>query len=286
MALRFLVAEGNVRESREAYRSNFGRTASEAYAQALRDLAPDAICDICLPADQGANVPDKGGLIGYDAVFITGSALNLYDGGPEVERQVELARAVFKSTVPFFGSCWGLQVAVAASGGEVYKNPLGREVGVARKIVVNDAGRGHPMLAGRAAAFDALCTHLDNVALGPTGEALAHNAYSAVQAAHIAHDGGGFWGVQYHPEYTLLEVAAIIERRAHALAREGLGESEAEVRDYACDLRALESNPRRHDIAWRLGLDEDVLDPARRRIELKNFIERWVRPEASRRGRA
>ena len=286
MALRFLVAEGNVREAREAYRSNFGRTASEAYVQALGEIAADATCDICFPADPGANVPDKGGLSGYDAVFITGSALNLYDGGPEVDRQVDLARAVFKSRAPFFGSCWGLQVAAAASGGEVYKNPLGREVGVARKIVVNDAGSRHPMLAGRAAAFDALCTHLDNVALGPTGEALAYNAYSAVQAAQIHHEGGAFWGVQYHPEYTLVEIAVIIERRAHALAREGLGESEAEVRAYAAQLRALDSNPRRQDIAWRLGLDEDVLDPARRRIELRNFIERWVRPEASRRARA
>ena len=286
MGLRFLVAEGNVRDAREAYRSNFGRTAAEAYARALGDLAPEAVCDICLPADEGANVPDSGGLEGYDAVFVTGSALNLYDGGPEVARQVDLARAVFASRVPFFGSCWGLQVAVAASGGEVYRNPLGREVGVARKIVVNERGRAHPMLAGRAPAFDALCTHLDNVALGPTGEALAFNAYSAVQAAHIRHDGGAFWGVQYHPEYTLVEIAAIIERRAHVLAREGLGESEAEVREYAAELRTLESNPRRHDIAWRLGLDADVLDPARRRIELKNFIEAWVRPEASKRGRA
>jgi GMP synthase (glutamine-hydrolysing) len=48
----------------------------------------------------------------------------------------------------------------------------------------------------------------------------------------------------------------------------------------------LESNPHRHDIAWRLGLDADVIDPERRRIELKNFIAHWVRPEASRRGRA
>ena len=286
MGLRFLVVEGNVREAREAYRSNFGRTAAEAYALVLGELAPDARSEVCLPADAGANVPDAGGLDGYDAVFITGSALNLYDGGPEIERQIELARAVFKSRVPFFGSCWGLQVATAAAGGEVQRNPLGREVGVARKIVVNEAGRHHPLLAGRAATFDALCTHLDVVALGPDAEALASNANSAVQAAEIRFAGGKFWGVQYHPEFSLSEVAAILERRAASLAREGFGETEAHVLDYARELVVLESNPRRRDIAWRLGVDADVIDPERRRIELKNFIAHWVRPEASRRGRA
>ena len=141
-------------------------------------------------------------------------------------------------------------------------------------------------MAGRAAAFDALCTHLDVVALGPEAEALASNANSAVQAAEIRFDGGKFWGVQYHPEFSLSEVASIIERRASSLAREGFGETEAQVLDYARELVVLESNPRRHDIAWRLGLDADVTDPERRRIELKNFIAHWARPEASRRGRA
>ena len=124
MGLRFLVVEGNVREAREAYRSNFGFTASEAYARVLGELAPDARSDVCLPADAGAECAGFcGGLAGYDAVFVTGSALNLYDGGPEIARQIELARAVFKARVPFFGSCWGLQVACAAAGGEVQRNP-------------------------------------------------------------------------------------------------------------------------------------------------------------------
>ena len=286
MGLRFLVVEGNTREAREAYRSNFRYTAAESYAAALGEIAPGARSDICMPADAGANVPDAGGLAGYDAVFITGSALNLYDGGAAIQRQIDLARAVFKARVPFFGSCWGLQVAAAAAGGEVLRNPLGREVGVARKIIVNEAGRHHPLLAGRAAVFDALCTHLDVVALGPDAEPLAANANSAVQVAEIRFDGGKFWGVQYHPEYSLGVIAAIVERRAASLAREGFGETEAQVQEYARDLVVLDSNPRRHDIAWRLGLDADVLDPERRRIELKNFIEHWVQPEASRRGRA
>jgi len=286
MALHFLVVEGNTREGREAYRSTLGKTASESYAATLVRLTPGARCDLCFPADEGANLSSAQGLEAYDGVFITGSALNVYDGGPEVERQVALARAVFAAQTPFFGSCWGLQVATAAAGGDVFRNPLGREIGMARKIVPTEAGRFHPLLAGRSDTFDAPCSHIDNVAPAPGATVLAKNAMSAVQAAEIAYDGGRFWGVQYHPEYALTEVASIIERRAAAMAKEGLAASEAEALAYAKDLRRLDAAPERADIAWRLGIDADVLDPARRQAELVNFLERWVRPHASRRGRA
>jgi len=106
MALHLLVVEGNIAEDRDAYRAGLGMTAGEAYAATLVDLAPDAICDICFPADVGVDLPDSAGLESYDGVLITGSALNLYDGGPAITRQIDLARAIFASETPFFGSCW------------------------------------------------------------------------------------------------------------------------------------------------------------------------------------
>jgi GMP synthase (glutamine-hydrolysing) len=285
MSLHLLVVEGNTRADREAYRAGLGMTASEAYAATLTALAADAICDICYPADAGASLPSAAGLESYDGVLITGSALNLYDGGPEITRQIDLARAAFASRTPFFGSCWGLQVATAAAGGEVLRNPRGREVGVARDIWLTDAGRAHPMLAGRAPAYDALCTHLDIVTLAPGATVLAANAMAPVQAAEILFAGGRFWGVQYHPEYSLNEIAAIIARRAATLKREGFFADEAEALAHADDLRALGAAPARRDLAWRLGIGDDVLDPLRRRAELVNFLDRWARPAKSARGR-
>ena len=108
MNLHLLVIEGNTRADRETYRVGFDMTASEAYAATLREIAPDAICEICFPADKGAGAPDAAGLESYDGVFITGSALNLYDGGAAITRQIELARAVFASRTPFFGLLLGL----------------------------------------------------------------------------------------------------------------------------------------------------------------------------------
>ena len=285
MGLHLLVIEGNTRDDRDAYRAGLGMTASEAYAQTLMQLAPDAICQIGFPADEGADLPDAAGLESYDGAFITGSALNLYDGGPAIRRQIDLARAVFASRTPLFGSCWGLQVATAAAGGEVLRNPKGREIGVARNIWPTEAGRAHPLLAGRRAAYDAICSHLDIVTPAPGALVLAANAMSAVQAAEIGWEGGTFWGVQYHPEYSLREIAAIVTRRGSTLAREGFFPDEREALAYAEDLRALDAAPERHDIASRLALGDDVLDPAKRRTELINFIDDRVRPEKSRRGR-
>ena len=282
MGLKFLVAEGNAREGRESYRAGFGQTASEAYAECLRRIAPDAECDIGFPADAEAGFPAP--LAAYDAVFVTGSALNLYDGGPEVTRQVEFARAVYASGAPFFGSCWGLQVACAAAGGAVLKNPRGREIGVARALTPNEAGRAHPLLQGRPAAYEALCSHLDIVELPAGGVALAANASASVQAAEIAYDGGVFWGVQYNPEYSFAEVAAIVDRRAGALALEGFGDERA-VRAYAAELRALDGDPR-PGAAWRLGLGPSVLTREARSLELSSFIAARVRPMKSARGRA
>src|SRR5690349_12094771 len=163
MGLRFLVVEGNTRDAREAHRAGYGLTPSESYAAVLQSIAPDVTYDIALPADEGANLPDPAGLESYDGVFFTGSALHAYQVEPAVTRQIELARTAFRSRTPLFGSCWGIQMGALAAGGDVAANPVGREVGIARKITPSEAGRSHPLLAGRAEAFDAPAIHLDIV---------------------------------------------------------------------------------------------------------------------------
>jgi GMP synthase (glutamine-hydrolysing) len=196
-------------------------------------------------------------------------------------------RAVYASCAPAFGSCWGLQVGAAAAGGEVRANPRGREIGFARNIAMTDAGRTHPMLAGRPPAFDAPAVHLDIVAAPPEGcTVLAANALSAIQAAEIRHGGGVLWGVQYHPEFSLRELAVILHRLGGQLVAEGFRRSPADVAATVADLKALDADPSRADLAWAHGLDAEVLDPARRTREIRNFIEFRVKPAKSARGRA
>ena len=287
MALRILVVEGNTRDGREKHRASFGMMPCESYAAVLQRIEPTAVCDLAFPADEGANLPDGSGLQSYDAVVLTGSHLHIYDASPAITRQIDLMRAVYGSGTPCFGSCWGIQIGAVAAGGDVRRNPSGREVGFARNIAPTDQGRSHPMLAGRPAAFNAPAVHLDTiVATPPDCTVLAGNAISAVQAAEIRYAGGTFWGVQYHPEFDLMELAVILERMTEILVGEGFCEGPEDAAAYVADLVALHTEPHRPDLAWRLGLDAQVLDPVRRTTEIRNFIEHRVKPTKSARGRA
>src|ERR1700682_1386799 len=157
---RLLVVEGNAAEGRERQIAAGGMAASEGYARLLSELWPGATVDVCFPADPGANLPDGAGLESYDGVAITGSALHIYNGGPAIKPQIELARSVYRSKTPMFGSCWGLQVATVAAGGTVHRNPRGREIGFARRIRVTETGFKHPLYEKKPPVFVALNLHL------------------------------------------------------------------------------------------------------------------------------
>ncbi|HRJ69357.1 MAG TPA: type 1 glutamine amidotransferase [Beijerinckiaceae bacterium] len=288
MTLRFLVIEGNNAEGRERQRTRLGRMASEGYSGCLRYLAPGSVTDICMPADEGANLPSERELReAYDGVVITGSALHVWEGHPDALRQVAFARTVFRAGVPFFGSCWGLQVASAAAGGTVEKNPLGREAGIARAITLNEKGLRHPMLAGRPGVFDAPCVHLDAVTEPAPGTTiLASNAMAPVQAAEIHHEGGVFWGVQYHPEFTLTHLANILSLSLPMHVEEGRFADEAQGEAWCNDMRSICRDPSLSHVAWRYGLGPELLDRQKRLTEIGNFIEHWVKPHAIKRAAA
>lgn len=281
-ALRFLVAESEPPEARESRRESVGRSSGETYVDTLLELAPGATCDRIMPADAGAGLPAGASLAQYDGVFLTGSPLHLYKETPETRRTVEFMRLVFASGTPAFGSCAGLQVATVAAGGTVRANMRGFEAAFARRIELADAGRGHPFLAGRPTCYDAPAVHTDEVETLPDGATLlAGNRVTAVQAAEIRFDGGVFWGVQYHPEIALDEIAGALRRQADGLIEAGLAHHQGEVEAYADLVDALHREPGRRDLAWRLGVDEQVTDTRQRLTELRNFIEALVKPHAA-----
>ena len=143
-AARILVIDGNVAEIRARLIAALGYDSGNGYARVLQRIDPALRVDIVTAADADPGLPPGVALEDYDGVTMTGSALNIYNGGAPVMRQIELARAVFAAGVPFFGSCWGLQVAVTAAGGEVRANPRGREFGFARRILAERRRPGTP----------------------------------------------------------------------------------------------------------------------------------------------
>ncbi|BCA63278.1 glutamine amidotransferase [Sphingomonas sp. HMP9] len=283
----FLVAESETADEREARRRHAGKSSGETYASTLRQLRPDAEITIVAPADDDAEVYGTDALGLFDAVFVTGSPLHVYDDSPEVRRQLTFMRSVFASGTPSFGSCAGLQLAVAAAGGKVRKMPQQMEAGIARRITPTDAGRDHPLLAGRAASWDAPAIHGDEVETLPADATLlASNAVTTIQAAEIRHDGGVFWGVQYHPELALGEIAVALRRQAEDIVEAGLAETTDEVERRAAQLDALHDDPGRRSLLWALGVDREFADEPRRRTELGNFLDHLADIDASERAHA
>jgi len=276
----FLVAESETADERAARRHHAGKSSGETYAATLVQLRPDAEITIVAPADEDGDVLDADDLRGFDAVFVTGSPLHVYDDTPEVRRQLRFMRAVFTSGTPSFGSCAGLQLAVAAAGGTVRKMPERIEAGVARRITPTDAGRDHPLLAGRPASWDAPAIHGDEVERLPDDATLlASNAVTRIQAAEIRHDGGVFWGVQYHPELAPGEIAVALRRQASDLIDAGLADTTDDVEVRAAQLDILHDHPERRSIHWALGIDAQFAQESNRRIELSNFLNHLAEPD-------
>jgi GMP synthase (glutamine-hydrolysing) len=273
--MRLLVAEGNKAADRRRIAMSAGATPGESYARVLRTLALGAQVDICSPADLDPAVPAP--LESYDGVAFTGSALNVYKREPESLRQVDLMRELFARGTPIFGSCWGLQVAAVAAGGEVGPNPRGREVALARNITLTKEGGAHPLHKGRPAIFDAPAIHGDEIVRLPENTIVtAFNDMSAVQAAEIRYGAGAFWGVQYHPEYDLHDMATTVLRYGSRLVEEGFFRDAAELERYATDLEILQNDPNRSDIAERHGIDRDLLEARPRAREIANWIDQCV----------
>ncbi len=283
---RLLVIEGNSPQTMAAHVAVGGTAASKGYSDLLRELLPGAVVDICYPGDPVALLPEGASLEGYDGITITGSGLHVYDAVPEVIRQIDLVRAALKTGTPLFGSCWGLQVITAAAGGSVRKNPKGREIGFGRGIRLTEAGRKHPMYAGKLDVFNAPTVHLDEVeSLAPGTTVLATNAVSDVQSAEIRTNGSVAWAVQYHPEYPLREVAAIVRRIGTRLIEEGFFADEIDIKTFAQDLDTLDRDPACKRLAWRHGVSKNVLDKKLRVSEVANWVEFQVLPTRVKRGR-
>ncbi len=281
---RILVIDGNTAAVRARQSAALGYDSGAGYLNVMRRLDPALRCDVVLPADADPVFPAGVGLADYDGVTMTGSALNLYNGGAPITRQVDLAKAVFAAGVPFFGSCWGLQVAVTAAGGEVRANPRGREFGFARRITLTAAGKAHRVYQGKPAVFEAPTIHRDEIAALPPGAIELATNDMGLQGAAFTHDRGTFWGVQYHPEYDYLDIAAAAERYGETLVTEGMFADTAALGVFAGDLRKLQSNPGDAPLLWQHGLGAAMRSADLRLLELRNWLDGQVLPRARQHG--
>jgi len=271
---RLLILDAYDEAGRATLRRVGAVLAGELYRRMVAELAVDARLDVVeFSSAAGFVLPEGVALGDYDGVLWTGSSMTVHHDTPAVRLQLELARAAYASGVPSFGSCWAAQIAVTAAGGRCQPNPKGREFGVARKITLTEAGRAHAMYRGKPIVFDGLTSHEDHIVeLPPGATLLAGNRVSPVQAVVVAHERGSFWAVQYHPEYQLADVAALSIARQAQLIAQGSLRDQADADAWRAELLALHADPSRGDLRFRLGIDDDVLDPTIRTRELDNWL--------------
>jgi len=283
-APRILIIDGYTKAAREQLQSGGASLAADLYVRMLQRSTPAGVeCDVIFPADPGASLPVGAAIRDYDGVAWTGCSSCVFSGEPDVAEQIEFARECFRRGVPAFGSCWAAQIAVVAVGGEVALNPNGREMGIAREITLTDEGRAHPLYEGKPAVFDAFTSHDDEVTVLPDGAArLAGNDFTRVQSVVVKHDGTEFWGLQYHPEYNLHEMARLMFCRLEKLVKLNFFEDEPAGLAHIDQLEALHADSSRTDIASALGLKADVMDKSPRTVEVRNWINHLVLPNMRR----
>jgi len=279
MPIRLCIINGYPKPNREVLTRAGMCGADELYVRVLKKLVPDVRVETLFIADMDTSLPDARQAEGYDGFIWTGSNLTIYEDDPRVTRQIEFSRLIFAIGRPQFGSCWGLQMAAVAAGGEVRKNPRGREMGFARKLRLTAEGRRHPMYEGKPDVFDGFISHLDEVTRLPNGGVLlATNDHTRVQALEVRSGQGVFWATQYHPEYELAEMARLIVARADPLIKEGFFADRAALEAKVHRMEALASDPSRKDLRWDVALEDDILDDQIRQCELRNWVRKMVMP--------
>jgi len=276
--LRFLIVDGYAKSSRDELVEAGCGMACDLYGKLIKRYLPQAEYEYFFPGDLENALPAESVLKQYAGILWTGCNLTIFDAeDARVTRQIELAQEVYDIGTPSFGSCWATQIAVVAAGGVCAPNPKGKEMGLARKIVLTPEGRAHPMYEGKPTAFDGYISHDDEITHMPTGGVvLASNAWTRVQAVAVRYKRGTFWSTQYHPEYDLKEIARLIHCRGEKLIQRGFFADGEAVDTYVAQMEALYENPDRKDLRWGLAIDDDVLSDEIRHCEFVNWIKYQV----------
>jgi GMP synthase (glutamine-hydrolysing) len=170
---------------------------------------------LVVPVFEGVPLPPANEVA---AVVITGSPAMVTAQHAWSVASAAWLREVWLQDRPILGICYGHQLLADALGGQVGRNPAGREIGTV-PIDKTPEGRIDPLLSALADRFLAHESHSESVVrLPPDATPLAFSTLSA----HQAFRSRRAWGVQFHPEFDADVMRGYIQGRADALRAEGL----------------------------------------------------------------
>lgn len=152
----------------------------------------------------------------FAALVVTGSASSVTERAPWI-LAAERALAEFVAAgVPTLGVCFGHQLLGQALGGEVRRNPRGREIGTVETELFGD----DPLFSDLPRRLLVNMSHVDSVvALPPGARVLARTELEPHAAVRF---GQRAWGVQFHPEFDASVMRGYIEARAKQIESEGI----------------------------------------------------------------
>ncbi len=163
----------------------------------------------------GEPLPDISSVAG---IVVTGSPGMVTDRPDWSERAaVWLAKIVDDDVVPVLGLCYGHQLLAHGLGGEVGKNPNGREMGTV-ELRMNVAGTTGDMLFG-GGTFPVHMSHVESVLVPPDGAVVLGETDIEPNAA--LRFGPRQWGVQFHPEFDADIMRRYVEARREIIRGEG-----------------------------------------------------------------
>ena len=212
MAKRLAIIEGNHEQLVQFHEDGSITGAAEGFAAALSKLDDTLSFTIYRPHFADFRFSDA--LFDHvDGVVFTGSAVNWSADDSEAKPARDVMEHALAQKKPIFGSCYGMQLAVAVLGGQNRAHPDATEFAIARDIKVNETGQTHPLYEGKPIQFDTKCMHRDEVVRLPSGAlSLSGNEHSPYQSMVYETESAMLWAVQYHPELTFKEIANYIRR--------------------------------------------------------------------------
>lgn len=153
----------------------------------------------------------------YAAIVVTGSICSVTERAPWMLRAEQYLAAAVRSDTPILGICFGHQLLAQTLGGEVKRNPNGREIGTVELTVM---ATDDPLFTGLATRVPVNTTHIDTVAVLPPGA--VRLATTALEPNAALAFGPRVRGVQFHPEICGAIMRGYVTVRRERMLKEGL----------------------------------------------------------------